>query len=390
MHIRWTKDPETGKMRQTFVKNKKGERSAVIDPHDKFTSGEESKPSMMEKIKSGMTSTEKLPPYQKIQRPAELIEKTKDGKLHVRNFRWGFKEKPGKDPEPIFKDTMVDPSKIKNVYMVLEPFAPEWIAGHSMMCYEFEPGGIAAKDGSTDDKFIMSVEARLREGQKYSLIDGFKKTFKNVFQLGTWKDSVQKRGRLQGHKLMRFPLKLDQKQKEQLVRNTIGESCRPHDDKYYHTTRNNCYGNQLKLLNTVLPPEKKVSEWLIPKVIRNPFASIPKGMGMALARNDLLDGDIIITQPDKKRFPNLQKKKTTFGDFLRKVTKTGAWHAFTTFTGALAGAALGSLMAPPGLGALVGAVVGGYGAAKTGGSIKRAVNYKIETTEQYLDGPAKK
>lgn len=362
-------------------------QTADTDPKDIFISGSAEDVSRSPKLISAMSpSSGSGAAWIKQQRPAELIGTTQDGKIIARNTRWGFKEVPGQaEPDPIFKDTSIDPSKVKNVYMVIEPFAPEWIAAHGMMCFEFGDGGVVAADGSKDDRLVLSIEARLKEGMKYSLVDGLKKKFTNVYQLGTWKDSVYKRSKMQGHKMISYPLNLSQKQKEQLLRNSLDKSFEDHSQDYYHTISNSCYNNQLRLLNTVLPPEQRIREWSIPGIIHKAGSTLPNFAGSTLDSKGLLSGEAIITQPDAKLFPDKQKKMTGFGDLMRKITGSGAWHVLPSLTGLLSGVAIGTMLLPPGLGTVVGGLVGGFSGEKVGRAVERNFRFKTEPAEKYYD-----
>lgn len=365
----------------------KPQENITVDPGDIFLPDSTDNVSETSKLLSGMSAPSGSgAPWIKSQRPAELIGISQDGKVTAKNVRWGFKEIPGQaEPDPIFKNTTIDPSKLKNVYMVIEPFAPEWIAAHGMMCFEFNDGGVVAADGSKDDRLVLSIEARLKEGMKYSLIDGMKKKFTNVYQLGTWKDSVYKRSKMQGHKMISYPLNLSQKQKEQLLRNSLDKSFEDHSGDYYHTISNSCYNNQLRLLNTVLPPEQRFKEWSIPGILHKAGSTIPNFAGSALNSKGLLGGETIITQPDAKLFPDKQKKLSGFGSIMRRITGSDAWHVLPSLTGLLSGVALGTLLLPPGLGTVVGGLIGGFTGEKAGKALERTFQYKTEPAEKYYD-----
>ncbi|MEQ8170188.1 MAG: hypothetical protein ABRQ38_14990, partial [Candidatus Eremiobacterota bacterium] len=105
-------------------------------------------------------------PWIKDQMPAKNLGTGEDGLLHIGNVRCGFKEAAEvKDWEPVFKEISLNPDKVKDVYIVIEPFAPEWIAGHALSYFEFEDDGqITTSDGKTSNGLVLSIEARLKEG----------------------------------------------------------------------------------------------------------------------------------------------------------------------------------------------------------------------------------
>jgi hypothetical protein len=52
---------------------------------------------------------------------------------------------------------------------------------------------VQTSDGETQNGLVVSFEARLKEGQTYNPVHGMKKDeYKSVYQLGSWKDVVQK------------------------------------------------------------------------------------------------------------------------------------------------------------------------------------------------------
>jgi len=317
------------------------------------------------------------------QRPAELIEIKPGGTIHARNVRWGFSDAPDGMEKPVFKDTAIDPSKIKDVYFLIEPFAPEFIAAHAMMCYEFEEGGIMASDGSKENRLVVSVEARLQEGQKYSLVDGLKGKFPNVYQLGTWNDTMQKRCLIQGHKIVRYRLNLSPKQKQQLVKNALHESFKDHGEDIYDTVRNNCFNSQIRMLNSVLPPKKQMYEWLVPGAVFKMGAAVPKFAPMLLENRDLTLGDPVITQPDATKYPDRQKKLSRFGSMIKAMSDHFSWPAITTAAGAITGALVGSMIAP-GIGTLAGAILGGFSGRGAGDMARRSVHFTTEPAEMYF------
>ena len=133
------------------------------------------------------------------QTPSQLVKK--DGSQYtVSNFRWGWKEtgKPD-DWAPFNENTTIDASKVKNVYMAIEPFAPEIVAGHGLMIFEMEDdGAVEGPDGRKDFGFAVSVEARKPLDKEYGLVTGMKKNFGMIYQLGSLSDQLQKVTRQRG------------------------------------------------------------------------------------------------------------------------------------------------------------------------------------------------
>lgn len=326
-------------------------------------------------------------PWIKDQMPAKNLGTGEDGLLHIGNVRCGFKEAAEvKDWEPVFKEISLNPDKVKDVYIVIEPFAPEWIAGHALSYFEFEDDGqITTSDGKTSNGLVLSIEARLKEGQSYSLIDGMKNKFKNIYQLGTWEDFVQKGCRRAGHKLIRYKLNLSKEEKKELLKKNLEEAFKDRSNDYYNTLRNSCYSNQVRMINSVLPEERKINEWIIPNIVNNPGANIPNAAGFALGSAGIIENaPPVITEPDKTLFPDKQVKTTFIGNTLKAASDTKGWEFMSGLTGMALGTALGSLVLPPVLAIPTTGLIGGVVGLNTGEWIKRETHRILEPSEKYL------
>jgi hypothetical protein len=225
--------------------------------------------------------------YQPEQRPASLVATAADS-LTLSNVRWGF----GKGGRPRFEDTTIRPDQVKDVYLILEPFQPEWLAAHGALGFELDKGGVVGADGKRSAGLVLSVEARLKKGQSYSLVEGFKDRFGIVYQVGTMTDFYQKTVARQGNRVIRYRLKLTAAQKQALLRNALAEAVQDRSGEHYHTTRNSCYQNVHRILNTVLPRDQRVRDWLVRVPlpggksfgIYNPLATWPKAATFAYRR----------------------------------------------------------------------------------------------------------
>ena len=196
------------------------------------------------------------------QTPSQLVKK--DGSQYtVSNFRWGWKEtgKPD-DWAPFNENTTIDASKVKNVYMAIEPFAPEIVAGHGLMIFEMEDdGAVEGPDGRKDFGFAVSVEARKPLDKEYGLVTGMKKNFGMIYQLGSLSDQLQKVTRQRGHKLVIHELVLDEKQKQELIHNALDASVEDRLGEWYHTLTNSCFTAAVDLVNDVVPDSQKMARW---------------------------------------------------------------------------------------------------------------------------------
>lgn len=217
----------------------------------------------------------KLPPHQSKRRQARLLADA-GGVLTVNNVRWHYGE-----PKPEQFDwatASIKPELVKNVYFVKKPFAPEWIAAHSLLAFTFEAGGLTDANGNEASALALTIEAFLRDGQVYDLKAGLGKNFGIVWMLTTWEDYAA-RTALHGaddNRLIPYEvLKLDRAQKAQLVRESVRLADINREGEYYHTITNNCTNNLLIAINRVLPENKRVRMWTIPYLAYNVRATMP-------------------------------------------------------------------------------------------------------------------
>jgi hypothetical protein len=248
--------------------------------------------------------------YRPDQRPAQLLGTSSDGStVKVSNMRWGFEGRSSGKPydqvtpaeksawKPRFQDTTIQMGKVKEVYLMMEPFKPELFAAHGILGFEFERGReMVGRNGKKARGMALSVEARLEKNEPYDLLKGMKGKFEIVYQLGTMGDMYQKVLKRQDHKLIKHKLLLTQEQKDQLLANTIAEATKDRTGEKYHTTRNSCYQNLQRIIDTVLPRRQRTRDWLfrIPLPggrsfgIYNPLATWPKLGPLALSMKGLL------------------------------------------------------------------------------------------------------
>ena len=230
------------------------------------------------------------------QRPAQLINKTDAGAYQIGNVRWGFqKSEDYSNLQPFWRNAAIDVNKISDVLFIVKPFEPEWIAAHCLLIFKFsEP--IISDQNEKADGLVLSIEARLLKGQKYSLMQGNFGKFFIVYQLGTDADYMQYSA-IEKKRLIPYKLKLTHEQKVELLKNTIAESVKNRDGEKYNTINNSCTNNLFILLNTVLPKEQKFREWILKKVIYNVGISFPRTAGKLLKKHKVVEEELPIMTP---------------------------------------------------------------------------------------------
>ena len=293
--------------------------------------------------------------------PASLVKIDEQGKWHLDGVRWGYDEN-GVDASkwtPRFKDITVDPKDIKEVYIGIEPFAPEWVAGHGQAVLEFNKPMTNA-DGEQDNRLVISLEAWTKPGDDYGLMKGMGKNFGVIYQLGTFSDRVQRQCRKEGRPIVLHRLNLTQEQKEAFVQTSLDEATKNRKGEFYNTVTNSCFGAQVSNLNQVLPDSHQINKWT--KWINLPrmSATIPGTAGLVLERYHLRTPDNPIElQADARLHPDAKsvQPRSKFA----QMTQHEWWGPGCRIAGAAAGMAAGAGLAGP-VGAVMGSVIGSYSA----------------------------
>ncbi|MFZ5951632.1 MAG: hypothetical protein ACOYXC_13060, partial [Candidatus Rifleibacteriota bacterium] len=110
--------------------------------------------------------------YEAYQKAPELISSYK-GELKIKNVRWDISQDPQtKEKRAIhgWEVCTIRPEKVLNAYFILKPFAPKFLAAHSLFVFTFAPGGMVAADGKESTALALSIEAHKKIGQTYGLV----------------------------------------------------------------------------------------------------------------------------------------------------------------------------------------------------------------------------
>jgi uncharacterized protein DUF4105 len=292
------------------------------------------------------------------QNPSQLVEKK--GSLYtVSDFRWGFAENgEPEDWKPDNQLATIQADKVKNVYVAVEPFAPEVIAGHGLLVFEMEEdGAVTGPDGRKDYGFAVSVEARRPVGTEYGLIDGMKNKFGMVYELGSLADQLQKVTRQRGHKLVLHRLDLDDTQKDELVHNALDAAVVDRLGEWYHTLTNSCYTACVDLVNGVVPDKQKMARWTQHLKFSRLATSLPPMAGATLRNKGLMVKEpITVLNPEPNLWPDNQLEMGAIKKTVAKASRSGLFKAGFAIAGAGAGGALGHAIG--GLFGEIGAVAG--------------------------------
>lgn len=229
------------------------------------------------------------PVYSPAQRRARLFSE-EGGVMTAGNVRWLYGEAaPGKFD---WATASIRPELVKDAYFIKKPFPPEWIAAHSLLVFTFENGGLTDADGNEASGLALSVEAYLKDGQPYGIIEGMKDRFGIVWVLTTWEEYAA-HSSLKGERLIPYRLKnFSAAQKRELVRDSVRLAAVNRDGEFYNTVTNNCTNNLVILMNRVLPEIRRVPMWGIPYLVYNIEATMPAIVTGYLQKKGLLGTEL--------------------------------------------------------------------------------------------------
>jgi hypothetical protein len=279
------------------------------------------------------------------QTPSQLVKRDGD-KYTLSNFRWGFTEDSNvknADWAPRTSDTTIDASKVKDVYLALEPFFPEVVAGHGLLVFEMEDdGAVQSANGDQDFGFALSIEARRPVGKEYGLLTGMKKSFGMIYQMGSLSDQLQKVTRQRGHKLVLHRLELDKEQKQQLIHDGLNAAVEDRVGEWYHTLTNSCYTGDIDLVNGVLPESQKMARWTKHLKFARLATALPAVGGATVRQKGLLAREpITALQPNPEIYPDKQEKVGAVRSSIAQASRSRLWKPGFQLTGAAVGGAAG-------------------------------------------------
>jgi hypothetical protein len=261
------------------------------------------------------------------------LHETDGNVITVNNFRTGYDES---DDFKVHLDRVtIDASKIKDVYVGIEPFQPEIIAAHGLLIFTmYTDDSVTSSTGYRDYGFALSVESRREVGEGFTITEGFGRKYGMAYRLGGIADQLQRVTRLEGHELWMHRLKLTRDQKMALVKDTLLQSTEDMTGRWYHSMTDSCYTACVDLLNDVLEPEQKMARWTNFLKLARVLTSLPSAGSTALYGKRLLhDEKIKVITPDG---PDT-KQVTWMNELLRRVAES--WYAKLTckFTTCLLG-----------------------------------------------------
>ena len=173
----------------------------------------------------------------------------------VRDFAWN---EHGSTPNWITRT--LEPSDLKEAYVVIEQFR-KWGAAHTFVCFT-----------TSLDPICVSVDARRKEGETYSLFKGLTPYYETIYFFTTGRDFLGQRLDYRKRELEICKLELDRDEVWEFFRSlAIAAERNQGDPATYHTIRRNCTTEICKA---------------IPRKVRAPL--MPKYLGRQLMKAGLV------------------------------------------------------------------------------------------------------
>lgn len=177
--------------------------------------------------------------------------------VNVRNFSFTEDEAGEIVDSPGYYDKTYDLDKIETVWFGMKPFEVWNGIAHTFISFGFSNG----------DYLAVSVEARLKEGEKYSPMAGMLRNYELIYQLGDENDIVKLRTNF-GEKqpVYLYPIKTSSERVRVVfldIMDRVSELNR--NPEFYNTFTSNCTGNLVKHVNDLVP--NRIPVWSIGTIL---------------------------------------------------------------------------------------------------------------------------
>lgn len=238
-------------------------------------------------------------------RPELAVQQTAEFKdnivtvKNVRNFRYSENEE---NNTPAYYDQEYDLEKISRVWYIAEPFKSRSYAAHTFLSFEF-----------SDGKYLtITIEARKKRGQNYSLIAGILKTYPLVYIAADERDSILVRTNSRKDQVYLYPAKATPEQAKTLFVDMIKKmNSLVEKPEWYNTFSANCTSAIAYHVNKLWPGR-------LPKFIWQAWVT---GYAEKLVfEQGLIDTDLNLDEARKKYYiTDVAQKIGDAEDFSKKI-----------------------------------------------------------------------
>ena len=170
---------------------------------------------------------------------------------NIRNFQYDEKANPTVEK---YYDKTYDLSKIVKVWYITEPFDPGSPFAHTFLSFQF-----------SDNSFLsITIEARLKKGQSYSVVNGTLHTFPLMYIAADERDAVYVRANTQHEQVYIYPLKANPTDARLLLVDMLNKmndlSIHP---GWYNTVYANCTSSIANHVNKIWPGILPIFDWQV-------------------------------------------------------------------------------------------------------------------------------
>ncbi|MBW7876832.1 MAG: DUF4105 domain-containing protein [Candidatus Cloacimonetes bacterium] len=237
---------------------------------------------------------------QLVARKGEVGSDGEEVKTHQVEIRW--------------TSALIDMSKLKGATWVMTTFNTKvgpikMQTGHAQLFFEFEPGGVVTPFGEANS-IVNSYEGYRDAGTVFNPLLGMMDKYDSIFVMGSFSDVTLKALKVfNGVDL--YDLKLSAEEASKILLNSLALATDREElaRRKYHTTRNSCVTNQVRLINSGVGADRRIKEWhtLFGKRVMRTLGSIfpsqiPKTLkksGLMLAETHYTGRDRILELYDK-------------------------------------------------------------------------------------------
>lgn len=169
---------------------------------------------------------------------------------HVRNCRYRSEQ----DYDIDYYDLLFQLSDVQGVDYIVVPFQQAPLLAHTMLSFRLRD----------DRRFIISVEARLRNDQSYSLLAGLRNQMQLMYVIGDERDLILLRTEVRQADVYIYPAEISPAGARSLLVDMLARAnslaSRP---EYYHTLNNNCTTNLVWHINRLRPGTIPEGDWRV-------------------------------------------------------------------------------------------------------------------------------
>ena len=222
---------------------------------------------------------------------------------------------------------IVDTHKLKKVYWIMTTFntkiGPLKVkTGHAQLYFEFEDGGVRTPMGNFNS-LVNSYEGFRDKGTIFNPTRGMMNSYESIFVMGSFEDVCLKALMVfNGVDIYELDLSREEAKTVLLKSLAISNDREYLATKKYHTTRNSCVTNQVRLINSGLAKERRIKEWhkfLGFRLFRTLGSILPSQIPRTLKKSKLMKSEAHFT--GRKNIVQLYEHSTKSGGYPSGDTK---------------------------------------------------------------------